>query len=51
MRGRKKIDGAYREVISIRITESHKEVLNKNKWIKKDINKMVREYLQEFVQE
>ena len=51
MRGRKKVIGAMREVISIRITESHKEVLKKNKWIKKDIDKMIREYLDAFVQE
>lgn len=50
MRGRKKLPNAYREVISIRITEQQKDIINKNKWIKKDIDKVVREYLTAFTQ-
>ena len=49
MRGRKKVDGAYRELISIRITEQQKEVLKKNSWIKKYIDKMIREYLDIYI--
>ncbi|WP_171011452.1 hypothetical protein [Haloimpatiens lingqiaonensis] len=48
-RGRKKVDGSLREVISTRISQEQKEVLNKNVWIKKDIDKMIRDYLQSFV--
>ena len=49
MRGRKKIKDAKKEVISIRITTQQKEVINKNSWIKRDIDKMVREYLNSFI--
>lgn len=48
-RGRKKKDGAKRKVISIRITEKQNEVLNKNPWIKQELNKYIRDYLQTFV--
>lgn len=48
-RGRKKIDNAKNEVISIRITKKQKEVLNKNAWLKLELNKYVRDYLQAFV--
>lgn len=48
-RGRKKIDNAKNEVISIRITEEQKKILNKNLWIKQELNKYVRDYLQAFV--
>lgn len=51
MRGRKKVIGAMREVISIRISQEQKEVLNKNRWIKREVQKMIREYLDAFVQE
>ncbi|MCD3212068.1 hypothetical protein G8T76_10735 [Clostridium botulinum C/D] len=44
-RGRKKTENPLQEVISIRITKSHKDLLKKNKWIKKDIDKLVRDYL------
>ena len=49
MRGRKKIDGALREVISIRITEQQKDVLDKNKWIKRELDKMIREYIDIYI--
>lgn len=48
MRGRKKDANAKREVISTRITEEQKEIINKNKWIKKDIDKIVRDYIDAF---
>ncbi|WP_185750652.1 hypothetical protein [Clostridium sp. KNHs214] len=48
-RGRKKVDGAKRKVISIRITLEQKEVLNKNPWIKQELTKYIRDYLQAFV--
>ncbi|MCD3211839.1 hypothetical protein G8T71_10785 [Clostridium botulinum C/D] len=44
-RGRKKIENPLQEVISIRITKAQKELLNNNRWIKKDIDKLVRDYL------
>lgn len=49
-RGRKKEKGAKRELISIRITEEQKEVIKKNNWIKKEIDKTVRAYLDAFTQ-
>lgn len=48
-RGRKKVDGAKRKVISIRITLEQKEVLDKNPWLRLELNKYVRDYLQAFV--
>lgn len=48
-RGRKKERGSKREVISIRITEEQKEVINKNDWIKKEIDKIVREYINTYL--
>lgn len=48
-RGRKKVANAKRELISIRLTEQQKEVINKNKWIKKDIDEMVRNYLNAYI--
>lgn len=47
-RGRKKVTGAKRELISIRLTEQQKEIINKNKWIKKELDEMVRNYLNVF---
>ena len=44
-RGRKKKENSLEEVISIRITKAQKELLNTNKTIRKDINEIVREYL------
>ncbi|MCD3223822.1 hypothetical protein [Clostridium botulinum] len=44
-RGRKKKENSLEEVISIRITKAQKELLNRNKDIKEDINKIVRDYL------
>ncbi|MBU5228111.1 hypothetical protein KQI36_15875 [Clostridium senegalense] len=49
-RGRKREKDSKREVISIRITEEQKEVLNRNIWIKKDIDKLVRDYINVFLQ-
>lgn len=48
-RGRKKQEGSKTEVISIRITKDQKELIKKNNWIKKDIDKMVREHLNAFL--
>ena len=48
--GRKKQALAYRKTISIRIQEQHKDVLDKNKWIKKEIDNMVRTFLDSFIQ-
>ncbi|MCD3217446.1 MULTISPECIES: hypothetical protein [Clostridium] len=44
-RGRKKTVNPLQEVISIRITKAQKELIDNNKWIKKDIDKLVRDYL------
>ena len=49
-RGRKREKDSKREVISIRITEEQKEVINRNIWIKKDIDKLVRDYINVFFQ-
>ncbi|WP_373899730.1 hypothetical protein ACER0A_014455 (plasmid) [Haloimpatiens sp. FM7315] len=48
-RGRKKINNAKKEVISVRITSEQKEVLDKNPWLRLELNKYVRDYLQAFV--
>lgn len=45
MRGRKKKQNSYTEVVSIRVTAKQKDILKKNKWIKEAIIKQVREYL------
>lgn len=44
-RGRKKTSNPLDELISIRITKEHKELLKKNKNIKKEIDIMVRDLL------
>ena len=49
MRGRPKIyDKTLDKVISIRVTNEHKNIVNKNKWLKKEIDKLVREYLDSY---
>lgn len=48
-RGRKRERGSKRELISIRITEEQKEIINKNDWIKKEIDEMVRNYLNTYL--
>lgn len=49
MRGRKKDANAKRCVISTRITEQQKEVLDKNKFIKKEIDEMIRKYVDNYL--
>lgn len=48
--GRKKQALAYRKTISIRIQEQHKSIIDKNKWIKKEIDNIIRTYLDTFIQ-
>lgn len=48
-RGRKKKENALRENITIRITEEQKEVMKKNEWIKKELNDIVRNYLNTYL--
>lgn len=47
--GRKKKENAYTETIAFKITKDQKEVLDKNKWIKEELKKQVREFLDLFV--
>ena len=49
MRGRKPKENSFSDLISIRITKGQKKVILKNKWLKDDLVKYVREYLQDFV--
>ena len=49
-RGRKKKVNALNENISIRVTAEQKEVIKKNEWVKKEINDLVRNYLNYYVQ-
>ena len=49
MRGRKKKEDALNEVISTRITEEQKQLINKNKWMKKEIDKQIRTYLNAYL--
>ena len=50
MRGRKLIgDQKLEELFAVRISKEQKEVIRKNKWIKKELDKQVREYLELFV--
>lgn len=44
-RGRRKKENSNTKVISIRITEKQYEVLKKNDWIKQQVIKQVRDYL------
>lgn len=47
--GRKKIENAKDKVISIRITSKEKELLKNNPMIKKDIDKLVRNYIKVYL--
>jgi hypothetical protein len=49
MRGRKKGENSKTKVVSIRITEDQHEILRNNDWIRKEISKLVNEYLTAFV--
>jgi hypothetical protein len=49
MRGRKKGENSKTKVLSIRITEDQHELLRNNDWIRKEISKLVNEYLTAFV--
>ncbi|CAG7841154.1 hypothetical protein CLOHAE12215_02578 [Clostridium haemolyticum] len=49
-RGRKKTVNPLQEVISIRITKAQKELLNKNKNIKKEIDTMIRNFLNVYLE-
>lgn len=48
-RGRKKKDESLNKIISIRITEKHKEIIEKNAFIKEEVAKVVREHLDMYV--
>jgi len=43
--GRKKTEDAYRETLSIKLTSSQKDVIEKNKWIREEVIKNVRDYI------
>ena len=47
--GRKKKDESYSEAITFKITKEQKDVLDKNKWIKEELKKQVREFIDLFV--
>lgn len=47
--GRRKKDNSLSETIAFKITKDQKEVLDKNKWIKEELKKQVREFLNIFV--
>lgn len=47
--GRKKKDESFSETIAFKITKDQKEVLDKNKWIKEELKKQVREFLDLFI--
>ncbi|WP_187291545.1 hypothetical protein [Clostridium novyi] len=49
-RGRKKTVNPLQEVISVRITKAQKELLNKNKNIKKEIDTMIRNFLNVYLE-
>lgn len=49
-RGRKKTVNPLQEVISIRITKAQKELLNTNKNIKKEIDAMIRNFLNVYLE-
>lgn len=48
MRGRKKQENSFTEILSIRITEEQKLILVNNKWIAAELREYVREYLDAF---
>lgn len=47
--GRKKIENAKNQVISIRITTEEKTLLKNNPMLKKDIDKLVRNYIKVYL--
>lgn len=47
--GRRKKDNSLSETIAFKITKDQKAVLDKNKWIKEELKKQVREFLDLFV--
>lgn len=47
--GRRKKYNSFSETIAFKITKDQKEVLDKNKWIKEELKKQVREFLELFV--
>ena len=47
--GRKKGKNSFSETIAFKITKDQKEVLDKNKWIKEELKKQVREFIDLFV--
>ena len=49
MMGRKKGENSKTKLLSIRITEDQHELLRNNYWIRKEISKLVNEYLTAFV--
>ena len=56
MDNKKVIDINYKKnlkkyVYSIRINKSQRELLVKNDWIKKDLDKLVRDYLNNYLQD
>lgn len=50
-RGRKETNNSYNELLAIRITKSQKELLERNTWIKEEIIKQVREYMNVYLPE
>lgn len=50
-RGRKKKENAKVETISIKISKNQKILIENNKFIKKDIDRIVREYINLFTTE
>jgi hypothetical protein len=49
MRGRKKQDTSKTKVLSFRITEEQHEVLQKNQWIKLELSKHIKGYIDSFI--
>lgn len=47
--GRRKKDNSLSETIAFKITKDQKDVLNKNKWIKEELKKQVREFIDLFI--
>lgn len=47
--GRRKKENAYTETVTFKITKDQKEVLDKNRWIKEELKKQVREFLDLFI--
>lgn len=45
VRGRKKQPNSYNQVLTMRITTEQQNLIKKNKWIKEEITKQVRDYI------